>query len=167
MPAHRKYDWSKVQEKIEAGFSAKECMKTFGFHSSTFYDAVKCGRITFAKKKDNIIPIEELSLRYTGRQGRGLRFYMKQRLLKEKLVKYECALCGIYEWRGQKLILRLDHIDGNPCNFDINNLRLLCPNCDSQQDTFCHRNIGRNKAGVAESADALALKPNEETRGGS
>ena len=55
--------------------------------------------------------------------------------------EYHCAICGISEWNGKLLSLRLDHIDGNNHNNVLSNLRWLCPNCDSQQDTFCGRNI--------------------------
>ncbi len=37
----------------------------------------------------------------------------------------------------------LDHINGECTDYRIENLRLLCPNCNSQQDTFAGRNKGR------------------------
>lgn len=54
---------------------------------------------------------------------------------------YCCAICGINSWLGEELILRLDHINGNHRDSRLENLRWLCPNCDSQQDTYCGRNI--------------------------
>lgn len=30
----------------------------------------------------------------------------------------------------------MDHIDGNPKNTRLSNVRLLCPNCHSQTDTY-------------------------------
>src|SRR6476661_3956473 len=44
-----------------------------------------------------------------------------------------CGLCGLSErWNGQPLAFVLDHIDGDATNNARSNLRLVCPNCDSQ-----------------------------------
>ena len=53
----------------------------------------------------------------------------------------ECAICGIVnQWNGQDLHFILDHIDGDASNNFEDNLRLICPNCDSQLDTYKSRN---------------------------
>lgn len=51
-------------------------------------------------------------------------------------VDYACLLCGQKDlWNGKTLVLEVDHVDGDFLNNEIGNLRFLCPNCHSQQDT--------------------------------
>ena len=58
-----------------------------------------------------------------------------------------CALCGgAANWQGLPLTLILDHIDGNPDNNRRENLRLVCPNCDSQLPTYKSRNRGNGRS---------------------
>lgn len=69
---------------------------------------------------------------------RNLKF-LKQHILKEQNEK--CVICsGLNLWNDKKLVFILDHIDGNASNNLRINLRLICPNCDSQLDTFKSKN---------------------------
>lgn len=55
-----------------------------------------------------------------------------------------CKFCNIGpEWQDEPLVLQVDHIDGDSKNNSIDNLRILCPNCHSQTETFGAKNIGR------------------------
>jgi hypothetical protein len=54
-----------------------------------------------------------------------------------------CECCGIgNEHNGKPLVLQLDHIDGNSDDNKPNNIRLLCPNCHSQTDTYAAKGQG-------------------------
>jgi len=57
------------------------------------------------------------------------------------------------KWNGRTLPLILDHVNG--CNTDnrVKNLRLLCPNCDSQLST----RGGGNKGRVEKASGGFAL----------
>ncbi len=58
------------------------------------------------------------------------------RALLESGVKHQCSLCsntGV--WLGKPMTLEVDHIDGDWLNNLLDNLRFLCPNCHSQQET--------------------------------
>ena len=65
----------------------------------------------------------------------------KLRLVREGVLENRCQICDLEPiWRGQPLTLRLDHINGIRDDNLPENIRLLCPNCDSQTETFCGRN---------------------------
>lgn len=59
---------------------------------------------------------------------------------------YKCVSCGNEGFHNNiPLSLQLDHIDGDAGNNAPNNLRLLCPNCHSQTDTFVAKNKGKGR----------------------
>ena len=77
--------------------------------------------------------------------GSGAGHYIRLHLLEEQ--GSACALCGCpTSWQGGELRLILDHVDGDSANNRRENLRLVCPNCDSQLPTFKARNRGRGRA---------------------
>ena len=48
-----------------------------------------------------------------------------------------CSICNLLpEWQGKFLSLQVDHINGINNDNRSENVRLICPNCHSQTDTF-------------------------------
>lgn len=96
------------------------------------------------------------------------RTNLKNRLIKENILKNECNICGQQpDWKGKSLIMILDHINGVNNDNRKENLRLLCPNCNAQQTTFCGRNLKTisdqklldliNKEGIKNAAKKIGI----------
>ena len=63
----------------------------------------------------------------------------KKEFLKEQDGK--CAICGCLPVHNNKpLNFIIDHINGDASDNRRENLRMICPNCDSQLDTFKSKN---------------------------
>ena len=67
---------------------------------------------------------------------------LRNRIILEQNGK--CNKCGLSEWLGEKLVLEIDHKDGNHQNNDRDNLEGLCPNCHSLTPTWRGRNKNSN-----------------------
>lgn len=131
----RRYDWAAVQAYYDEGHSYRECRLRFGFNPLTWYKARQRGEIRTRSSEG--MPIEEL---LTGPRGRR---HVKTRLLRAGLLENRCCECGLSEWRGKPLSVHIDHINGVRDDHRLENLRMLCPNCHSQTDTFGGRNVRR------------------------
>lgn len=76
--------------------------------------------------------------------GSSPTHYVRVHILAEQ--KGKCNLCPTTTvWQGKELRFVLDHIDGNCENNHRDNLRLVCPNCDSQLDTYKSKNKGNGR----------------------
>ena len=101
-----------------------------------------------------------------GLQNPGIVSRHVKRYLRNKY-RNKCCLCG---WdkiniKTKQVPLVADHIDGNWRNNIENNLRLLCPNCDSLTSTYAGLNRGNGRknrvlsARARESRDMLKSRP--------
>lgn len=72
-----------------------------------------------------------------GREPQYSAKLLKKRILSEGILEEVCSECGNGpEWNSKPLTLQLDHINGDSRDHRLENLRLLCPNCHTQTDTW-------------------------------
>lgn len=81
---------------------------------------------------------------FAGKFPKTSSYKLKLKLFNEKIKENKCEICGVSEWQNKPISCELDHIDGNSKNHELANLRILCPNCHSQTDTFRNKR-GKNK----------------------
>lgn len=130
------YDWNEVQRFYDEGFSFRECRLRFGFCTASWSKAVKRGAI---RPRARGLPLERLLTLSRS------RWTIKRRLLEAGILSNRCQECGISEWRGRPLSIQIDHRNGVRDDHRVENLRMLCPNCHSQTETFGVRNITKKR----------------------
>jgi transposase-like protein len=87
-------------------------------------------------------PLEEILVEHSTYS----RNHLKDRLYLAGLKSPVCELCGQGEsWRGCRMAMILDHVNGVRNDNRIENLRIVCPNCAATFDTHCGRK-NRNDA---------------------
>lgn len=99
------------------------------------------------KRRDLALPLDEILVEGSTYGSSRLR----ERLVAEGLLLPLCAECGLTKWRGERLPLHLDHINGDHTDNRLENLRILCPNCHSVTKTWCNRRGRRSPTGRRQS----------------
>ena len=78
------------------------------------------------------------------------RTHLLRRALAEVGVKVACSICGVgASWQNRPLTLHVDHLNGQPHDCRLENLRFLCPNCHSQTSTYCRKTSSRDPGAAA------------------
>ena len=137
----------KLTELVKNSTSFSEVMKQLGYKSFTSQQpALKQylddNNIDYSHFKGHAWNKKEIPLSDTNDFGVVNKRTIREILLKER--PYRCERCGLTEWLNDSIILQVHHIDGNSNNNTRNNLMLLCPNCHSQTDNWCHKNVNRH-----------------------
>jgi hypothetical protein len=110
----------------------KKYVASWGIDTSHF-DADAARRRRYDHRR---LPLEEMLVE----NSRFHRGHLKQRLFDEGLKERQCEECGQGEmWRGRRMSLILDHINGVYDDNRLENLRIVCPNCAATLETHCGR----------------------------
>lgn len=98
-----------------------------------------CSQLCSAKQIRKNCYLEIESGQVDGHSRSTLREYLKH------IRGNQCELCGITEWQGKQLVVIIDHINGNPYDNRLENLRLICSNCDANLPTYKSKNRGNGR----------------------
>lgn len=136
-------------ELVKSVNSVADILKIYGYSGrGRNYDAVN-QRIKILKidtshfgfttiKNQKTVPLDDIIVKNLHPNYKSSP--LRRRLIAAGIKKNKCEICGIEEWNNSPLQCHLDHVDGNPENNLLTNLRILCPNCHSQTETFAGRN---------------------------
>jgi hypothetical protein len=110
------------------------------FKKGQIHCSIKCRKLSeWEERKNRIEKIGRIDI-----DGWGSPIISKRYLT--EIYGHKCSICGGTEWRGEPIPLVLDHANGNPTDWSIPNLRLVCGNCNMQLPTFTGRNHGNGRA---------------------
>jgi hypothetical protein len=117
---------------IDKSINMTEASRILGVPFTTFRDwAIKYGIYD---------PHPQHRKRLSEFASHGLRRHILLYNIKENI----CERCGLKDvWNGMPINLHVHHKDGNNKNNNIENLEMLCPNCHSQTDNYCGKNVKR------------------------
>lgn len=146
-----KIEEQKIRDACANASSMTQAAAALSIHFGTFkrlaeklgcYNANQGGKGHLKPKSEEFkISLDEI---LEGKHPQYQTYKLKNRLIKEGLKENKCECCGIMDWNQAPLNMELDHIDGNRTNHSLRNLRMICPNCHAQTDTYRAKNIKKH-----------------------
>lgn len=164
-PGNKYYYMNSINENIDdilelykQGKSSNDIAKIYNVYPYIIIKILKQNNITLRKKgvkqgnipwnKNKSFKIDNTLTTLNSENYKNLNEATIRRHIKRFLIfknGHKCEICQNNKWNNQLIPLICDHIDGNSQNNNINNFRLVCPNCDAQLPTYKSRNRGNGR----------------------
>ena len=164
----RKFTRQEIEEFVQESYSYATLAEKLGYNKNT-------GSYSRSMK----IMIEELSLDIShfigqcwnngnfdySRFRNGVAIKSSQAIDALVFIRgHRCEECGEEQWLGQQIPLEVHHEDGDPLNNEMENLKLLCPNCHALTDNYRGKNINTGIKRISDDSFANALKDSPNIR---
>ncbi len=147
-----------LQEAINASTSKAECFNFLGLHTTSNYSYkslnyyIKLYDLNIDKFTNNKIGKNNIKINLKdildGKYPSYTTSKLRVRLIKENIFSHQCSICSLTEWNDKPIPLDLDHINGDPTDHRLENIRLLCRNCHAQTSNFCGANVKKRSVKI-------------------
>lgn len=142
-----------LEKAIKNSNSIKEIIRYLGLSSSgdqysqvrkwAKYHSLDLPKYMYNRNSTTKISLEDKLVKgKVTNNSRLLKGLVSVNMKKQLCEIEECTQTNI--WLGKPLTLHLDHIDGDHSNNLLENLRVLCPSCHQQTETFGSKNIKKD-----------------------
>ena len=126
-------------KKVERIKQPKKCLECSNLFFGNKFCSSSCA--TMYNKKKKWLDIEKNN----GIGNYGIRTIKNYLIYKRG---HQCEICKATKWMGQNIPLVLDHINGRAKDNRLENLQLVCGNCDMQLPTYKSKNKNSDRQRV-------------------
>lgn len=142
------------KEVVSKSISYKDCLARLGLTVRQYAtlkkrimeEKIDISHFEFPKRLGGLSRNKNLSDYLVEDSPYALHSSVKKELIKQGLLENRCYICDLGPvWCSKELKLQLDHVNGKNRDHRLENLRLLCPNCHTQTDTYAGKNLKKAK----------------------
>ena len=164
----RKFTQQEIEGFVQESYSYATLAEKLG------YSKQGGGNITAVK---SMISELDLDISHFTKQGWNKNNFDYDRFRKGNAIKssvaidalvfirgHRCERCGETRWLEEPIPLEVHHIDGDSLNNEMDNLKLLCPNCHALTENYRGKNINTGLKRVSDDEFAKALQGNLNIR---
>lgn len=143
------YTPTEIEQIVALSTSYRDFARKIGYSNTCSGDTIK-----MLRQKLNGYDTAHFGQNIQGIERNEENIFIKNSTASQKVLRtwyekgqyseYKCSICGQEPiWNGKPMTLILDHINGINNDDVLENLRWICPNCNSQLETTGSRNPNR------------------------